>query len=274
MKERLQFHTGLGLGFLLALPLFGSQQSAPPLVPVILRVTQETLVPGKTAALLRNHTETARVLQPVLQGRIALGLVALSGPDEVWTLDFYGALAELESDRLTVVRNPEVRAAVEKLDEVGGALLAQRNVQTATFLKDLSYQPGFDWSEARYVDLIVVHVRPGHHPEYLELRRMSLAGHLKGGLDGPLLVFKVNTGTRGLAWMIVRPLRSLGQHDELRRQGFGEILTPEEDAKMVGLRAASMEYAEERFFRVEPRISRVPETWTRRDPEFWSAPAP
>jgi hypothetical protein len=200
--------------------------------------------------------------------------VALTGPDEVWTLDFCGALADIESGRLAADRNPAVRSAVERFDEAGGSLLSRRNVQTATFLKDLSYQPGFDWEEARFLDVIVVHVRPGHHPEYLELRRMSLAGHLKGGLDGPLEVFKVNTGTQGLAWMIVRPLRSLGQHDELRREGFGEILTPGEDARMTALRAASMEYAEERFFRVEPRISRVPEAWTRRDPAFWSAPAP
>ncbi len=254
--------------------LLRAGDEATPVSPAILGITQETVVPGKQAALIRNHGELVRVLRATNGSRVSLGLVAASGPEEIWTFNFYAALGEIETDRVAAARESAVKARLEQLDEAGGSLLSRRNGQTATFLRDLSYQPDFDWSQARYLDIIVVHVRPGHHPEYLELRRMSLAGHLKGGLDGPLHVFKVNTGTPGLTWMIVRPLRSLGQHDELRLKGFGEILTPEEDAKMVGLRAASMEYAEERFFRIEPVISRVPAAWARQDPAFWSPAAP
>jgi len=247
---------------------------APARSPAILGIMQEAVIPGRMAALTRNHGEQARVLRAANGDRVSLGLVAASGPEEIWTFNFYTTLGDIESDRQAVARDPVAQARLESLDEAGGAGLSRRNVQTAAFLRDLSYQPDFDWAQARYLDIIVVHVRPGHHPEYLELRRMSLAGHLKGGLDGPLHVFKVNTGTQGLTWMIVRPLRSLSQHDELRLRGFGEILTPEEDAKMVGLRAASMEYAEERFFRIEPAISRVPSAWARQDSAFWSVAAP
>ena len=271
-------HTNFGLTVLAVLCVLarpaGASDGPGPMSPAILGITQEAVVPGKLAALLGNHSAMARTRRPANDGRVALGLVAVSGPEEVWTFSFYDALADIETDRLAIEQAPALKSAVERLDEEGGAFISHRQLQTATFLKDLSYQPDFDWSQAHYLDIIVVHVRPGHHPEYLELRRMSLAGHLKGGLDGPLHVFKVNTGTRGLAWMIVRPLRSLRQHDELQARGFGEILTPEEDAKMVALRAASMEYAEERFFRIEPRISRVPAVWARLNAEFWSVASP
>ncbi len=274
MKISVLINVGLAVGSALLPSLLRASDVAPALAPAILGITQETVLPGKMSILIGNHGEVSRLLQSITPTRISLGLVAVSGPEEVWTFNFYSALGDMESDRLAVERIPGVKRKIEQLDEGGGPCLSRRNVQTATFLRNLSYQPDFDWAQARYLDVIVVHVRPGHHPEYLELRRMSLAGHLKGGLDGPLHVFKINTGTRGLAWMIVRPLRSLGQHDELRLKGFGEILTPEEDAKMVGLRAASMEYAEERFFRVEPGISRVPAEWARQDPAFWSPRAP
>ena len=248
-----------------------AQANLGPASPSILGITQEAVVPGKMTTVVKNHAIAAATLRAINHSRIALGMISVSGPEEVWTFNFYNALADIESDRQAVEESPATKTAIDRLDESESGSLTRRNVQTATFLKDLSYQPEFDWSQARFLDVIVVHVRPGHHPEYLELRRMSLAGHLKGELDGPLHVFKVNTGVTGLAWMIVRPLRSLRQHDELRAKGFGEILTPQEDAKMVELRAVSMESAEERFFRIDPQISRVPETWSRRNPEFWAA---
>jgi hypothetical protein len=236
----------------------------------MLGITQEAVTPGKGAALIEKHAAAIPALRSASPARISLGLVALSGPEELWTFNFYDGLADIEADREAGEREPATRAALARADEAIGACLTHREVQTCTFLKDLSYQPDFDWAQARCFDIIVVHVRVGHHLEYLELRRMSLAGHNKGKLDGPLLVFKVNTGVKGLTWMIVRPLRSLAQHDELQAKGFGEILTPEEDARMVALRARSMEYAEERFFRAEPRISRVPATWVARNPDFWA----
>ena len=221
--------------------------------------------------LLHNHAAMARMIGAANLTRVTLGLVSVSGPEEIWSFNFCQALADIETDRELLERAPLTKVALDRLTEEAGGSISHRNVQTATFLKDLTYQPDFDWSQARYLDVIVVHVRPGHHLEYLELRRMSLAGHKKGQLDGPLHVFKVNTGVRGLAWMIVRPLTSLRQHDELRTRGFGEILTEEEDAKMVALRAASMEYAEERFFRIEPQISHVTTAWVQRNPEFWGS---
>ena len=242
--------------------------------PAVLGLTQEAVVPGKLPAFLNARAEAVRAQQSANEARISLGAVSISGPEEVWTFNFYPALADIEADRQALARLPAAQATLERLDEKAGSALSGRLVQTCTFLRDLSYQPDFDWSKATALDVIVVHVRPGHHPEYLELRRMSLAGHNQGKLDGPLLVFKVNTGVKGLAWMIVRPLLSLKQHDELRAKGFGEILTPEEDAKMTALRAASMESAEERFFRLEPRLSRVPAAWAARNSEFWTPAKP
>lgn len=240
----------------------------------MLGLTHEAVVPGKLPALLGCRSATVRAQRTASAARISLGAVSVSGPEEVWTFDFYGALADIETDRQAVERLPAVKAELERLDEQAGACLTGRAVQTCNFLRDLSYQADYDWARATALDVIVVHVRPGHHLEYLELRRMSLAGHNKGKLDGPLLVFKVNTGVKGLAWMIVRPLLSLAQHDDLRAKGFGEILTAEEDARMVALRASSMEHAEERFFRIEPRISRVPPGWAAHNPEFWGPAKP
>ncbi|MEO6876743.1 MAG: hypothetical protein ABI222_18175 [Opitutaceae bacterium] len=237
---------------------------------MILGITQEAVVPGKMPAFLKTRAAATEALRPVAGGQIAVGLVSVSGPEEVWTFNFHQHLADIEATRLAVEKLPATRAALDRLDEQAGVCLSHRQTQTATYLPDLTYQPGFDWAQARYLDIIVVHVRAGHHLAYLELRRMSRDGHNKGGLDGPLHVFKLNSGVRGLAWMIVRPLRSLQQYDELKAQGFGEILTPQEDARMEALRAESMEDAEERFFRVEPAISLVPTAWIARDPAFWA----
>jgi hypothetical protein len=260
------------LAFVLTAGFAGAARAAdaaPTTSPTILRITQEAVRPGKYATLAANKATLAQAWCAAGSPRISIALKSLTGPDEVWTLEFLDGLGDLESDLARVAQTPALRARVAAAAEAEAEYLAQRNIMTALFLKDLSYQPAFDWAQARFLDVITVHVRPGHHLEYLELRRMSVAAHNQGGLDGPLHVFKVNTGTRGLTWLIVRPLKSLREHDALRAKGFGEPLTAEQDRKMVELRAASMESAEEQFFRVEPGLSLVPAAWAQNDPGFW-----
>lgn len=238
--------------------------------PEMLTVTQVNLKPGKAAEFEKSRGTAVQVLAAAHWPGTIIGLRSVSGPDDVWLLNFHGGMGDLEDDHNRITHDSNLQARLGELEQAQGALISGRNELIANFLKNLSYQPGFDWADVRYLDVITVHVRPGHHLEYLELRRMSAAAHEKGGVDGPLHVFKVISGTQGLTWMILRPLKSLHAYDELKAKGFGEPLTPEEDKKMIELRAVSMEYAEERFFRIEPAMSLVPRDWEKPDAPFWS----
>lgn len=245
-------------------------QHKPVLSPELMLITQESVKPGKASAYARNRVAVSRALESAKSPRVSIALKAVSGPDQYWRLDFVGALADLETEREDLASTPELRKELEALADQEADFLSGKHRVTALYQQKISYQPEFDWTRVRYVDVISIHVKPGRHPEYNELRRMSKAAHDKGGLAGPLLIFKPNSGVQGLVWMVVRPLTSLRQHDELRAQGFGEPLTDAEDQRMTELRAASMEYAEERFFRVVPEQSNVPPSWDGSGTAFWN----
>ena len=258
------------VAFLASVSLAAAAVGQPVLSPGLLLITQESVKPGKAGAYARNRAAVSRALERAGSPRISIALKAISGPDEVWRLDFAGALADLETEVEQLANTPELRSELEALAGEEADFLSGKHRVTALYQSKVSYQPDFDWTRVRYVDMIAIHVRPGRHPEYNELRRMSKAAHDKGGLAGPLLIYKANSGVQGLVWMVVRPLTSLRQHDELRAQGFGEPLTDAEDKRMTDLRAASMEYAEERFFRVVPELSNVPRSWDGAGAPFWN----
>jgi len=241
-----------------------------PLPPAeVMHITQAGIKPGGMPALARNRAAVGRALDTINSPRTTIALTSITGAEEVWLIDFCAGLGDLEQDRQLIERAPGLRNELDTLSEQEADFFSTKGGVIGLFLKHLSYRlETCDWSQVRYVEIITAHVRPGKHPEYLEYRRMSQAAHNKGGIEGPLLVYKIN-GYKGLVWMIFRPLKSLRQHDELRAQGFGEPLTPEEDRKMVELRATSYEYSENRFFRVDPQMSQVPRRWSEINPAFW-----
>ena len=232
-----------------------------------LQITREWVRPGKGPRLIRQREAAAHRLAGS-GGRAVVGLVSMTAREEVWYLGFYQKLGDLERERARQAAAPGAALRAEA-EDAEGDLLVEKNRYLAYYFPHLTYRPDFDWAEMHFLDVITIHVRPGHHLEYLQMRQMAVAGHVRGGLDTHLIMFKIVSGEPGLTYLILRPMRGLSDHDDLRARGFGEPLTPEEDHRMVELQAASVDREDEQFFRVEPRLSQVPPAWARTDPEYW-----
>lgn len=243
--------------------------SSSPMPPLIIHITREAVKPGKTQTVLSNRASAVEALAEVKSNRIVLGMRSITGPEEVWLLAFHDSLGSIEDAQREIRAVPDLMPRVERLDTEEGDWLLGKTGMTVLHQKDLSYRPAFDWSEARYLDVISVHVRPGHHLEYLEMRRMARAGHERGGLDTHLIVYKVTSGAPGVAFLILRPLRSLHEHDALRAKDFGEPMSEEDNLKMVRLLGESVDHEEEAFFEMAPRASHVTRSWAGTNAAFW-----
>ena len=160
--------------------------------------------------------------------------------------------------RNTRTRRPASASALDRLDEAEGVLLESKREITATYQKDISYRPSFDWTEVRYWEIIWVHLRTGHHDEYLQNRTMTREEHEKGGYDTHQMMYAVQAGEASGTFMVIRPMKTLALLDDLHAHNDGEPVTPEEESKKVQLWAASGVSEEEAFFKVDPRMTYVP----------------
>ena len=237
--------------------------------PLMMRITREVVKPGKSAAVLSNRALVSRELTSAKSNRVVLGMRSISGPEEVWFLAFHDSLGSIEDAQREIRGVPDLVPRLDNLDAQEGDLLLGKTAMTVLHQEGLTYRPAFDWSEARFLDVISIHVRPGHHLEYLEMRKMARAGHERGGLDTHLIVYKITSGEPGVAFFILRPMRSLHDHDALRAKDFGEPMSPEDNLKMVHLLGESVDHEEEAFFEFDPRASHVTKDWAGSNAGFW-----
>jgi hypothetical protein len=156
-------------------------------------------------------------------------------------------------------KTPALKTELDKIDAAEGDLLESKRDITATYQPDISYRPKFDWSEVRYWEIIWVHLRTGHHDEYIENRRMTRQEHEKGAFDTHQMMYAVQSGEPSGTFMVIRPMKTLSLLDDLHAHNDGEPVTPEEEQKKVALWAASGLTEEEAFFHVVPDMSYVPD---------------
>ena len=242
--------------------------------PVILGMTREAVMPGKTPALVRDRAEAIQQMQNIQGFPISIALSSISGKEEVLYLHFYDSMGAIEDSQKLIASVPGQQAMLDQLNQHEGDMLTEKRDLTLLRMGDLSYRPDVDWAQTQYLDLITIHVRPGHHLEYLELRKMALAGHVRGGVDTNLILFKTTSGSPSPLYFILRPMKSLHTHDALRAKGFGEPLTDEENARMTKLLGTAVESEEEEFYRVEPSISHVTPEWSASNAAFWNGTRP
>jgi len=242
--------------------------------PVILGITREAVKPGKTASVVHDRAEAMKSMHLPSGLPITIALSSITGREEILYLHFYDSMGMIEDAEKTVAAEPGEQAKVDRLEEQEGDMLLEKRDLTLIRMPELTYHPEVDWAQTQYLDLITIHVRPGHHLEYLELRKMALAGHVRGGVETNLVVFKTTSGSPSPLYFILRPIKTLHTHDALRAKGFGEPLTDEENAQMIKLLGAAVESEEEEFYRVEPSISHVTPEWAVSNVAFWRGSRP
>ena len=209
-------------------------------------------------ALIKIEAERAQVLKRAKWPRTWIASSSVTGPKQVWIFARYGSLGDLEKDQEYANRTPGLRSSLDRLDQAEGELLESKREITATYQKDISYRPRFNWSEVRYWEIIWVHLQTGHHDEYLQNRTMTREEHEKGAYDTHQMMYAVQSGEPSGTFMVIRPMKTLSLLDDLHAHNDGEPVTPEEEARKVKLWAASGVSEEEAFFKVDSEMTYVP----------------
>lgn len=224
----------------------------------ILKITKIVVKLGQMPHVEKIEAERAKVLRSAKWPRIHMANVSVTGPQQIWIFERYDTLGAIAQDLETIEKTPELKIQLDRLDEAEGPLLESKRDITATYQKDISYRPKFDWSEVHYWEIIWIHLRQGHHGEYVENRVMTREEHERGAFDTHQMMYAVQSGEQSGTFMVIRPMKTLGLLDELHAADDGEPTTPEEKKKKIELFAASSLSEEEAYFHLDPAMSYVP----------------
>lgn len=251
--------------------------STPPGLPKVITLAREFIKPGR-AGMAHDRTEAAFVAamyRAKLQGHY-IALNSMSGRSRALFITSYPTFAAWEADNKIVDKSPALTAELDKALMADGDLLENFDQAIATYNEDLSYHPHPDISHARYFEVSVFHVRPGHRKEFREVTKMVKDAHEKAGTSAHWAAYDVNYGAPDGTIIVLSADKSMAEID----QGFAEFkqfieAVGGQDAmdKLDALFGEAVESSESQLFSINPKQSYPDEALVKADPDFWKPKA-
>jgi hypothetical protein len=194
-----------------------------------------------------------------------------------------------ESDRITYVTFHDNLASIEKmmksLDKVGEVLMknaalssqqaessAGANAVLAEYNKELSYRPDMvPISHTTWWSATLLGLRPGCDDDLKDLAKQVIDMHKKAGDNDHWMTYEIRGGVPQPAVLFVTTMKSLADDDQepsaASKEIFGNPLAKQAFRKFDHECVTSVEST---YSRVEPSLSRPPQSLVAANPDFWN----
>jgi hypothetical protein len=265
-----------------ALPLLISLSCSAPFA----LLAQDVLPTAKVLVISREYTKPGKDGAPhqMVEGAypraLAAGkipnhyyaLVSLSGPPRALFFHGYSSFAEMTAAGRGATSDSTLSATLDRTNAADGDLLSSKDYSVWVKRDDLSLDPGFRVG-ARYEELSLFFVRPGHYQEWEELVKLVTDGYKKGVPGAHWGTYEQVYGTSGAAFLVVTTIKSATELDAEEAQGkqFEEALGADGMKKMQELEASCLESRQTNLFFIDPKMSYPPEAFVKAEPDFWTS---
>jgi hypothetical protein len=269
MKQGL-LSCGLGLALLAGWEPAIAQDLAPEAPAKVLQIIREEIKAGRAAAHEKYEAGYVKAYKAAKRTPY-LAMSALTGPSEAWFIVSFPSYAALEKETDATAKDATLSAELERLDEGDAAYRTGGRTMIAEYKPELSYHARGDFSGVHYVEVTIVHVRPGHSREYEELVSASRKGTRAGQRRRALRSVRDRLGhadghvRRVCRTQLARRARFGSARPGVPRRGRRR--GPREDAEADRRLRVS---ADRMVFQFSPRMSNPPAWLLRTDPVFWT----
>jgi hypothetical protein len=241
-------------------------------VPKVLQITREYIKPYKAGAA-HDKTESAFVetFRRAKFPAYYVALNSLTGKSRALYLTGYDSFETWGKDNDLVNKNKVLADGIERAGLADGELLESVDTEVLTYNEESSYKPHPDMSNARYVEIYVYHVRPGHGADWNKLTKMVKGAHDKAGDSVHWAMFEVAYGGEGGTYVAFSGAKSLADVDTgfSEDKKFAAALGEDGMKEMDKLYGETVDASHSELFSVNPRQSYVPDSWIKADPDFW-----
>ena len=246
--------------------------------PKVLQITREWLKPYKSG-MAHDKTESAFIAAMTRANFPAhyVALNSMSGRSRALFLTRYDSFADWEKANKFVESNSALNAELERAGIADGELLDQLDSAVFTFNEELSYKPRPDLSHARYLEITLFHVRPGHRKEWRDVVKMVKEAHDKAGTSAHWGCYEAAYGADDGTYIALSSDGSMADIDQgmAENKKWVEALGGEEALKKLDeLYGSAVESSRSELFSINPKQSYVDEAWIKADPAFWKVKGP
>jgi len=157
-------------------------------------------------------------------------------------------------------------------DEIRAMVAYERTIITMR-RDDLGYRPqSIDFSKARFMRVLEVHLNPGHEEDFVEAFRILSGAYERIKATTPWVVYQVNSGMPSPTFYVFVPMRELKQNDDLVnwRRTLREAEGEEGEQRLQQLEKEGYASTESNLYAINPETSHVSKDFADGDPQFWS----
>jgi len=267
------FKTCMRIGLLvgLASPLYVQAQgnSAP---PNYLLINREEVKVGHGTAHLKTELGWPRAMAKANWPTHYVALTSMTGPSEAWYLTPWESMAAWEKDNAATAANAAFQSEMDRLATEDGQHLNNWRSIVARYRADLSHRPGVNIPTQRFFSITIVRIRPGHNQEFEDARKISVAAHVKAGVNDNHSVYQVMSGMPSGTFLILTPMKSMAEIDaasQVHGQAFQDAVGDAGRKKLNELNSSATISSETNYYAFSPEMSYPTKEYVDTDPGFW-----
>jgi len=267
----------LGLSLAVTGSTMAAAQDTSAKPPAVIQITREFLKPGKGGGQ-HDKTEAAFVAlvnKAKLQGHY-VALNSMTGKSRALYITRYPSFAAWEADNKTVDKTPGLDAEFDRAADADGALLDGIDSSVFTYDEDLSYHPHPDVSHARYYEITVFHVRPGHRKDWYDVTKAYKEANDKAGTTQHWATYEMAYGGEGGEYISITARNSLAEIDSgiAESKKIAAALGGDEGMRKLDESFwGAVESVRTELFTINPKQSYPEDQWLKGDPDFWKPKA-
>jgi hypothetical protein len=240
--------------------------------PAVIQINREWLKPGKGGAM-HDKSEAAFVNlmnKGKLQGHY-IAINSMTGKPRALYMTRYPSFEAWEKDNKSVEKNTALMTEFDRAAAADGELLDGLDQAVFTYDEDLSFHPHPDVSHARYYEITVFHMRPGHHKEWYGVAKSYMAALDKTESKAHWAAYEIAYGGEGGTFLMLTALNSMTEIDQGIADAKKVFASEGEEGmgKLDELFAQAVDSSRSELFSVNPKQSYVEESWIKSDPDFW-----
>lgn len=245
--------------------------------PKFLNMVHQELKPGRVWEYGELETSVARIYAHEGIPVYWVELESITGPSEILYLNLFDSAEDLAKSEkalsAALATHPELAQTQDRL--------LQENTSSGTTVlgvrrDDMGYRANtIDFSKMRALRLSTVFAHSGYERAFMETEWSLSEASQKANASTPWAVYEVIAGLPEPAFVIVTPMQSLNEIDDIFDAGQ-ELKKSEGGAVEQHLQElARIAYGttDTRLFVVRPRMSHVSKELAASDPDFWSPAA-
>jgi hypothetical protein len=262
-----------GMSLIFAGGSLAAAQAAMSSPPKVIQIMREYLKPGKSG-MAHDRSEAAFVTaanHAKLQGHY-VALNSMSGKSRALYIVRYDSFEAWEKDNKLIDSTPAINAEFDRAIMADGELLESTDAGVFGYNEELSFHPNPDMSHARYYEISVFHVRPGHNKEWYEVTKMYKDACEKAQNGAHWGMYEVMYGAEGGTYIALTHRDSLTEIDTAMagQKKFLEAIGGQDGMnKLDDLFGQAVDMSRSELFSINPRQSYADEAWIKADPDFW-----